>query len=277
MTPACRWIRRPSGAPTAGAGSAGSGRSAIVTMTMTMTMTMAAVLMAAVLTGWSAPPAAADSLPMTPVPTTGASGPLSLRTSVWPLVIPSLAPGESFSWQLGAALTGVDRGELSLGVVSGGSRATDPDGYLIDVQACPHPWASADGMGTTPTCPDGGTPVLARQPLAQLHADLPSPIGTMTPDQPWYLSVTLALPDTSRQDPRTGSLVIGLQVMAMGDDGTPLGGSGIGTGSDPGAGAAGVLGWTGLDVWSMVGWGAGAVVVGLLLATAGRARQRARR
>jgi hypothetical protein len=71
--------------------------------------------------------------------------------------------------------------------------------------------------------------------------------------------------------------VIGLQVMAMGDDGTPLGGSGIGTGSDPGAGAAGVLGWTGLDVWSMVGWGFGAVVVGLLLATAGRARQRARR
>lgn len=275
MTPARRWIRRPGGAPTVGAGSAGAGRSAIVTIAMTMTM--AAVLMAAVLTGWSAPPAAADSLPMTPVPTTGASGPLSLRTSVWPLVIPSLAPGESFSWQVGAALTGVDRGDLSLGVVSGGSRATDPDGYLIAVQACPHPWVSADGMGTTPTCPDGGTPVLARQPLAQLPADLPSPIGTMTPEQPWYLSVTLALPDTSRQDPRTGSLVIGLQVMAMGDDGTPLGGSGIGTGSDPGAGAGGVLGWTGLDVWSMVGWGVGAVVVGLLLATAGRARQRARR
>ena len=275
MTPACRWIRRPGRAPTVGAGSAGAGRSAIVTIAMTMTM--AAVLMAAVLTGWSAPPAAADSLPMTPVPTTGASGPLSLRTAVWPLVIPSLAPGESFSWQLGAALTGVDRGELSLGVVSGGSRATDPDGYLIDVQACPHPWASADGMGTTPTCPDGGTPVLARQPLAQLPADLASPIGTMSPEQPWYLSVTLALANSSRQDPRTGSLVIGLQVMAMGDDGTPLGGSGIGTGSDPGAGAAGVLGWTGLDVWSMVGWGVGAVVVGLLLATAGRARQRARR
>ena len=275
MTPARRWIRRPGGAPTVGAGSAGAGRSAIVTIAMTMTM--AAVLMAAVLTGWSAPPAAADSLPMTPVPTTGASGPLSLRTSVWPLVIPSLAPGESFSWQLGAALTGVDRGELSLGVVSGGSRATDPDGYLIAVQACPQPWGSADGMGTTPTCPDGGTPVLARQPLAQLPADLASPIGTMSPEQPWYLSVTLALANSSRQDPRTGSLVIGLQVMAMGDDGTPLGGSGIGTGSDPGAGAAGVLGWTGLDVWSMVGWGVGAVVVGLLLATAGRARQRARR
>lgn len=274
----------------------------------------AAVVATACAMVWMAPQAAAadESRPLQPVPEIGAPGRLTLSSSAQPLLIPSLSPGQSYSWQVGATLTGETSGRLDLGVVASGSRAAGTDGYAITARGCRQQWKQADGVNTSPTCEDapGPSTILARTPLSAVSAIPSSPIGELTPAAPWYVSLTLDLPTQTTQRPETGQLAIGVRFTAIGDDGSDLGSGGPGLGGGPVGGGGtiggggpgysgsgpgvidlgtpypgstpaytgskgdGVLSWTGAPLSALTVAGVSAVAAGLLLAGIARLRRR---
>ena len=257
--------------------------------------------------------AADESRPLQPVPQTGGPGRLALSSSAQPLLIPSLSPGRSYSWQVGATLSGETSGSLDLGVVANGSRATGADGYGITARGCRQPWMQADGIDASPTCDDAAGPstILGRTSLSAVSGIPSSPIGELTPTAPWYVSLTLDLPTQTTQRPETGELAIGVRFTAIGDDGSDLGSGGPGTGGGPVGGSGtvggggrgsgpgvinlgtpypagtpaytggsmgdGVLSWTGAPLSALTVAGVSAVAAGLLLAGIARLRRRSTR
>ncbi|MBM9466030.1 hypothetical protein [Nakamurella leprariae] len=165
-----------------------------------------------------ADPAAADAV-FVPIPETGADGELMLGSSLYPLDIPSLSPGQSFSWQIRASVSDeVDIGSLEMEVDASGSRAVDDDGYFLTLEVCDQPWLSVDGLNATPACPGARTEAVRRVSLAEHTGEDGVDLPPVAPDRPAYVAFVLDLPGDSAQRPDEGKLDLSIRVTAEGDD-----------------------------------------------------------
>lgn len=164
--------------------------------------------------------AAAD--PVVPVPETGGEGMLRLTSSVYPLDIPPLSAGESFSWQVGVLLDGPKSASATLQVQAAGSLAAGPDAYRITAHSCHVQWLGTSGRNAALSCPAAERRILAAENFSAAGT-LSYPLGDFTArDAPWVL-FTLERPPSA--GPETGTLNFGIGVVAGGGDepaGQPL-------------------------------------------------------
>ncbi|WP_235423587.1 hypothetical protein [Pseudarthrobacter chlorophenolicus] len=161
------------------------------------------------------PVAAVADEEMIPVPETGAAGLLSLSSSVYPLALPVLGAGESFSWQIGISL---DRpgGESTLQVTADGGIA-GTDTYVVSVDECDVPWQGRSGLGGNLRCPAGSTPRILPVTLAEHRQDVLVPLRDLRGGTSPYLRFILSRPAGS-QDPPDAALTLGIGVTAAGSD-----------------------------------------------------------
>lgn len=169
----------------------------------------------AVLLATAAPGAAVADEPLVPVPETGAAGFLSLSSSMYPLALPALQAGESFSWQIGIS---VDQpsGESTLQVTADGGLAGTGT-YLVSVDECDVAWQGSSGLGGDLRCPIGSTPRIAPVTLAEHRQDVLVPLRDLRGGPSPYLRFILSRPAGS-QDPPDTSLTLGIGVTAAGID-----------------------------------------------------------
>lgn len=181
-----------------------------------------AVLAAAVLLLLQAGAGAATADPVVPVPETGGEGMLRLTSSVYPLDIPPLSAGESFSWQVGVLLDGPKSASATLQVQAAGSLAEGPGAYRITARSCPVQWLGTSGRNASMSCPVAERRILAAESFSAA-GPLSYPVGDFTArDAPWVL-FSLERPPTA--GPEAGTLNFGIGVVAGGGDepaGQPL-------------------------------------------------------
>lgn len=91
----------------------------------------------------------------------GQPGLLSLTSSVLPLQIPQLEPGESFNWQIGLHLTGQPAANGSLEFIPYGGLMRPDTQYLLTAQRCETQWTGRSGVGTTLGCASGAETLMA--------------------------------------------------------------------------------------------------------------------
>ena len=174
----------------------------------------AAGVIAVLLVG-AAPVAAVADEQLIPVPETGAAGVLSLSSSVYPLALPALHAGESFSWQIGLSLD-QPRGESTLQVTADGEIA-GTDTYIVSVDECDVPWQGSSGLNGALLCPMGSTPRIAPVTLAEHRQDVLVPLRDLRGGTSRYLRFILSRPADS-QDPPDTLLTLGIGVTAAGND-----------------------------------------------------------
>ncbi|KIC67735.1 hypothetical protein RM50_06945 [Pseudarthrobacter phenanthrenivorans] len=174
-----------------------------------------AVGVIAVLLATAAPVAAVADEPLVPVPETGAAGFLSLSSSVYPLALPALQAGESFTWQIGIS---VDQpsGQSTLQLTADGGIA-GTNTYLVSVDECDVQWQGSSGLGGDLRCPTASTPRIAPVALAEHRQDVLVPLRDLRGGTSPYLRFILSRPGGS-QDPRDTSLTLGIGVTAAGND-----------------------------------------------------------
>ena len=210
--------------------------------------------------------AAADNV--IAVPETGGEGMLRLTSSVYPLDLPPLSAGQSFSWQVGVVLDGPTSASATIQLQASGSLASGPGAYRITARSCPVQWQGTSGTDARMNCPAGQRRILSADSFSAAGT-FSYPLGSFTTaDAPWVL-FTLERPGTSGPEsgPDTGSdsgsLRFGIGVVAGGDEasstppGSPLTGP-------PGA----PLADTGAKVlaWAAAGIGLVAAGAGMLAA-----------
>ncbi|SDQ44253.1 hypothetical protein SAMN04489738_0865 [Pseudarthrobacter chlorophenolicus] len=161
------------------------------------------------------PVAAVADEQLIPVPETGAAGFLSLSSSVYPLALPVLDAGESFSWQIGISLD-QPSGESTLQVTADGGIA-GADTYVVAVDECDVPWQGNSGLGGNLRCPSGSTPRIAPVTLVEHRQDVQVPLRDLRGGTSPYLRFVLSRPAGS-QDPPDTSLTLGIGVTAAGSD-----------------------------------------------------------
>lgn len=169
----------------------------------------------AVLLATAAPVAAVADEQLIPVPETGAAGFLSLSSSVYPLALPALQAGESFSWQIGISLdqpSGVSTLQVT---ADGGIAGTET--YVVAVDECDVPWQGTSGLGGNLRCPGGSTPRIAPVTLVEHRQDVQIPLRDLRGGTSPYLRFALSRPAGS-QDPPDRSLTLGIGVTAAGKD-----------------------------------------------------------
>lgn len=186
---------------------------------------------------------------------------LRLTSSVYPLDLPPLSAGESFSWQVGVVLDGPTSASATVQLQAAGSLASGPGAYRIKATSCPAQWQGTSGTKARMSCPAGERRVLSADSFSAAGT-FSYPLGSFTTaDAPWVL-FTLERPSPGpRSDPGlghdAGTLKFGIGVVAGGDEtsATPL---------------TGPLATTGAQVLGFVG-------AGILLVAAGAGMLLARR
>jgi hypothetical protein len=147
-----------------------------------------------------------------PVPPTTPGG-LSLDSSMSPVRIPELSPGDPAYWQIRTRVDHEGHFGLSLELRKDGALVTRPDGLGITITACDNEWQH---MTSSPTCA-APHPVLAAGPADTMSGQVFTIHGERDDGQT-YLLVELSLPDTAaaRSDPDLMGLsaTVGLGITA---------------------------------------------------------------
>ena len=151
---------------------------------------------------------------LVPVPETGAPGLLSLSSSVYPLTLPVLEPGGSFSWQIGLTMTEPTAASM-LQVTAGGEMA-GTDRYVVAVEECAVRWQGTSGLNGSLSCPSGSISKIAPTTLAALRQDVQVPLSDLRAGTASFLRFTLSRPASSAESGGT-SLMLGIGVSAMGE------------------------------------------------------------
>jgi hypothetical protein len=167
---------------------------------------------------------------MQDVPETGQAGLLSLTSSVLPLEIPWLEPGDSFSWQIGLRMSDQLVGDGALEFIPYDGLLNANGGYRLTVQHCETQWTGQSGTNAELTCASGARILLADSPL-QLGPTPRIPIGEVATSKSAHILFTLSLPEEGApREPFTfalGFTVLGDE--AAGNYGLPdTGFSGVG-------------------------------------------------
>jgi hypothetical protein len=151
--------------------------------------------------------------PMLDVPETGQAGLLSLTSSVHPLEIPWLEPGDTFSWQIGLQLTGQPIADGTLEFIPhGGLMHPDAD-YRLSAQRCETQWTGQSGTGGELGCSSGATTLLADSPL-QLGPTARIPFGDVASTSP-HILFSLSVPEEAAV---AGPFTFALGFTVMGDE-----------------------------------------------------------
>jgi len=169
----------------------------------------------AVLLVCAPPGAAVADEQLIPVPETGVNGFLSLSSSVYPLTLPVLSAGESFSWQLGISLDQPSGGSTLQVTADGEIAGTDT--YVVSVDECDVPWQGSSGLDGDLRCPIGSTPRIAPVTLVEHRQDVLVPLRDLRSGTPLHLRFVLSRPVDS-QDPPDTALTLGIGVTAAGND-----------------------------------------------------------
>lgn len=138
-----------------------------------------------ILVAGASPAAASDQV--LPVPETGGLGLLRLTSSVYPLDLPPLAPGESFSWQIGVILDGPVSASATVQLLASGALASGPGAYRVTARSCPVQWRGTSGTNARLSCPGQEQPVLAADSFSAADS-ISYPLGSFTgSNEPWVL------------------------------------------------------------------------------------------
>lgn len=162
--------------------------------------------------------------PMQAVTETGHPGLLSLTSSVQPLRIPWLEPGDSFTWQIGLHLADQPLGGGTLEFIPAGSLLSPDAGYLLTAKRCETQWAGTSGTGKELACASGATTLLDEAPM-EAGATPRIPLGNVTSDTSPHVLFTLSLPEQTLPEaalpekslPKDG-FTFALGFTVMGDD-----------------------------------------------------------
>lgn len=176
--------------------------------------------------------------PMQAVAETGRPGLLSLTSSVQPLTIPWLEPGDSFTWQIGLHLADQPLADGTLEFIPAGGLLNPDAGYRLTAQRCETQWTGSSGTGRPLSCPSGATTLLDETPL-QAGPTPRIPFGNVTADTNPHLLFTLSLPEKSLpgKSVPNESFTFALGLTVMGDDA-----AGTNKLANTGMAAAGALG-----------------------------------
>ena len=175
--------------------------------------------MAAMLLLWTGAPLAAHATtgehePMLAVPENGLSGLLSLTSSVFPLAVPWLEPGETFTWQVGLHLKDQPVAGGSLEFLPYGGLVQPDARYALTAQRCDTQWSGTSGPGSVLRCASGATTLLSNVPLQQ-GPPPPVPVGNVTAGTSPHILFTMSLPEgAAAVDPFN----FALGITVMGDD-----------------------------------------------------------
>lgn len=162
----------------------------------------------------AAPPDDGES--MVQVAENGSPGLLSLTSSVFPLRIPPLSPGESFSWQIGLHLTDQPASEGSLEFIPHGALMQPEAGYVLTAQRCEAQWTGHSGPGSQLGCTTGARALINEVALDQ-GPTARIPVGNITAGTAPHIRFTLTrAKGSATAEPYTFAL--GFTV--MGDDPT---------------------------------------------------------
>lgn len=192
---------------------------------------------------------------------------LRLTSSVYPLDLPQLSAGQSFSWQVGVVLDGPTSASATVQLQASGSLASGPAAYRITARSCPAQWQGSSGTNARMSCPAGERRILSADSFSAAGT-FSYPLGSFTTaDAPWVL-FTLEQPASSNAGsadpaadpepgPDSGTLKFGIGLVAGGDEtsATPL---------------TGPLATTGAQIFGYIG-------AGILLIAAGAGALLARR
>ncbi|MEW1810221.1 hypothetical protein AB0284_05895 [Pseudarthrobacter phenanthrenivorans] len=148
-----------------------------------------------------------DGEPMVQVAENGSPGLLSLTSSVLPLTIPALSPGESFSWQIGLHLKGQPAAGGSLEFIPHGALMQPEAGYVLSAQRCETQWSGQSGSGSELGCATGAGALITEVALDQ-GPTFRIPVGDITAGTAPHLLFTLTR--------STGSAAAGPYTFALG-------------------------------------------------------------
>ncbi|WP_457973941.1 hypothetical protein [Arthrobacter sp. D1-17] len=205
--------------------------------------------------------AAADNV--IPVPETGREGMLRLTSSVYPLELPSLSAGQSFSWQVGVVLDGPISASATVQLQASGSLASGSEAYRITARSCPAQWQGSSGTNARMRCPSGERAIISANSFSAAGT-FSYPLGSFTTaDAPWVLftlesrassETGSGLEPGPEPGPGAGTLKFGIGVVAGGDESsaTPLTGPLATTGAQ-------ILGYIGAGIL-LVAAGAGTLM-----------------
>lgn len=140
---------------------------------------------------------------------------LSLSSSVYPLVLPELDAGESFSWQIAISLD-QPSGESALQVTADGEIA-GTETYVVAVDECGVPWQGKSGLDAVLRCPTGATSRIEPVTLAAHRQDVLIALDGLQKGTAPYLRFILSRPEGS-PDPRDTALTLGIGITATGND-----------------------------------------------------------
>lgn len=156
--------------------------------------------------------------PMQGVPETGQPGLLSLTSSVLPLEIPWLQPGDSFSWQIGLHLTDKPLADGTLEFIPDGGLLHSGAGYRLTAQRCETQWIGRSGTAGELSCASETTILLADSPL-QSGPTARIPFGDVAASTSPHILFTLSLPEEGAV---AGPFTFALGFTVMGDEAATL-------------------------------------------------------
>jgi hypothetical protein len=154
------------------------------------------------------------SEPMHAVPETGTLGLLSLTSSIVPLDIPWLMPGDTFSWQIGLHLKDQPLADGSLEFIPDGGLIHPGTGYQLTAQRCETQWSGKSGTNAELTCASGARTLMAGS-ILQMGPAARLGIGEIPAAQSPHILFTLSLPE---QTASSGPFTFALGVTAMGNE-----------------------------------------------------------
>lgn len=155
--------------------------------------------------------------PMQDVPETGTPGLLSLTSSVLPLQVPWLAPGDSFSWQIGLHLRDQPAADAGLQFIPDGGLIDQGTGYRFTAHSCPTQWLGRSGVNSQLSCPSGAS-TLVEKDILQMDPAATMPLDDLSANGSSHILFTLSLPEGAAS---SGSFTFALGFTAMGDETTP--------------------------------------------------------
>lgn len=152
--------------------------------------------------------------PMHAVPETGTLGLLSLTSSVVPLEIPWLMPGDTFSWQIGLHLKDQPVADGSLEFIPDGGLIHPGTGYRLTAQRCETQWSGLSGTNAELTCASGARTLMAGS-ILQMGPTARLGFGEIPAAPSPHIRFTLSLPE---QTASSGPFTFALGFTAMGDE-----------------------------------------------------------
>ncbi|AUZ35687.1 hypothetical protein C3B78_15350 [Arthrobacter sp. PGP41] len=159
--------------------------------------------------------APADSYePMRDVQETGQQGLLSLTSSVHPMQIPWLEPGDTFSWQIGLHLSDQPVADGNLEFIPIGGLLQPNTGYRLTAKRCESQWTGQSGTDAELECAAEARTLLA-DALLEAGPTARIPLGDVAASASPYILFTLTRPDESAV---SGPFTFALGFTVMGDE-----------------------------------------------------------